>query len=395
MFHSALIRCRTSLTDPVDSGAVAEALLFYKHVHVAADRGLLGNLITTIGPDSLCELLSSGHITLNYSRHQPAIIAKTENYVPVYNVGSFMVSADQNKRRFSKEGDLCQLVDRVVASKERKKLKTILLEKTSFVNNTKLDKAKAAAITESQILDEQHLREAVRTLLENLVPNCRLPENWTFKALPADGGGFYIITDLDLVAMNKEYHKSVSPEHSSITPEYILSHVVEATLEAELAARYMSELVTNKEISDIIRVRLSSILQRRERSVADIGLFQEVLLGEAHALREAITSGSRTFSDFLPVLERAARFKQWAADINPDEKLIKEYYASITKDSWISKLPTKLVRYLLTSAAGFALGAVPGLAMGALDTFLVDRIFRGWRPNHFVEGPLKRFTSIE
>jgi hypothetical protein len=127
--------------------------------------------------------------------------------------------------------------------------------------------------------------------------------------------------------------------------------------------------------------------------VRDIALFQEIHLDDARAIREAINSGERSFSEFLPILKRAHRFKQWLADRNPDANLMKEYYEAALADSWANKLPAKGIRYVFAAAAGFANPAA-GLAIGAANDFLVDRIVRGWRPNQFVEGPLRKFTAI-
>jgi hypothetical protein len=109
--------------------------------------------------------------------------------------------------------------------------------------------------------------------------------------------------------MNKMYHKAVSPDHSSLSPEFILSHMLNARIDIELSSNYMSELITTSEISDLIRVRFEHLLARRDISARDIGLFQETHLSDARAISEAIASGERTFSEFLPLLRKASRFK--------------------------------------------------------------------------------------
>jgi hypothetical protein len=38
------------------------------------------------------------------------------------------------------------------------------------------------------------------------------------------------------------------------------------------------------------------------------------------------------------------------------------------------------------------LGIPAGLALGATDSFIVDRLLKGWRPNQFIEGPLRDFV---
>jgi hypothetical protein len=51
------------------------------------------------------------------------------------------------------------------------------------------------------------------------------------------------------------------------------------------------------------------------------------------------------------------------------------------------------------TAAGFAVstftspvvGAVAATALSAGDAFLLDKLLKGWKPSHFIEGPLKQF----
>jgi hypothetical protein len=45
--------------------------------------------------------------------------------------------------------------------------------------------------------------------------------------------------------------------------------------------------------------------------------------------------------------------------------------------------------FLLTPLAGAAVGI--GLSAG--DYFLLDKVIKGWKPNQFVNGPLKDFVG--
>jgi hypothetical protein len=41
------------------------------------------------------------------------------------------------------------------------------------------------------------------------------------------------------------------------------------------------------------------------------------------------------------------------------------------------------------------LGTAAGVSVGIADTFYLDRLIKGWRPNLFIEGPYKTFVSAE
>lgn len=47
------------------------------------------------------------------------------------------------------------------------------------------------------------------------------------------------------------------------------------------------------------------------------------------------------------------------------------------------------------SDRGGGLGTLGGVALSALDSFVLDRMLKGWKPNQFVEGPLRRFLDGE
>ena len=79
--------------------------------------------------------------------------------------------------------------------------------------------------------------------------------------------------------------------------------------------------------------------------------------------------------------------------------LRKAYLSEVTKLGWADKLPRKMARWALFTAAGNVLSLLAGPVVGtagsiglsALDTFVVDKLTQGWRPNQFVEGPLRDF----
>ena len=68
MFESVLIRRHVEGERLVDAGTIAEALLFYEHVHVVADRSLLVDLLRVIGSDNLLQMLEANILSLTYVR---------------------------------------------------------------------------------------------------------------------------------------------------------------------------------------------------------------------------------------------------------------------------------------------------------------------------------------
>ena len=68
-----------------------------------------------------------------------------------------------------------------------------------------------------------------------------------------------------------------------------------------------------------------------------IEVFQDFVLDDARAVSEAINSGARSFSELIPIIQKATRFKKWIADKEPDAQLAKDYFREVTADTWVDK----------------------------------------------------------
>src|SRR5918992_156998 len=68
MFDALILRARpsTASAQPLNLGELAEALLFYREVHITADRSVSKQLLQNVGPDLLLELLSEFHLKITY-----------------------------------------------------------------------------------------------------------------------------------------------------------------------------------------------------------------------------------------------------------------------------------------------------------------------------------------
>jgi hypothetical protein len=181
-----------------------------------------------------------------------------------------------------------------------------------------------------------------------------------------------------------------------------LSFIYNARVDACFAADYMAEIVTSPISSGIISAKFHELMAKRNKNEKQIELFQTQYLEDARAVREAINSGERTFGEFIEILERAERFKKWLGTRNPDANLIREYYRAVTTESWIEKLPSKSLRFVFTTLSGLGadmllptggIGTMIGAGIGAIDSLLLDSVLKGWKPNQFIEGELRQFTS--
>lgn len=99
-----------------------------------------------------------------------------------------------------------------------------------------------------------------------------------------------------------------------------------------------------------------------------------------------LTQGSN-LSVFLNVAtnKNAKDFRHWFHTNQElsEKEILREYIGALQRVPWIQKLPSKILRFVVSSSAGL----VPGLAqvISFFDTFIVDRLFRGKSPKFFID----------
>jgi len=408
MFEQIVIR-RPDPKNTIDTGAFAETLLFYGNVHLLLDGGSLANLVRTIGADNLIRLFANNHATATFMQDNLATYTNTPIAgPPVHTFTAIRIAAHPNGKPYKRKDAVEEAVIRGVGDARMGKIKASqLLRHIKFSEYVSAEVAGSAPRSDrltdqalNDLSDPDYLRFAIEETLRRSVPEIVLPKVWYFRAR-IHHGNFNISTDLNFEELNDVYHKVVPPSENSITPAWLVGQVLEARADLFLASEYMSEIATDDLRSTLIKRKFSQFMSRREKSLENIQMFQDVQLSNARAIREAINSGEKSFDEFLGVLERAERFKNWLRSANPDAKLLEEYYDAATSETWAERLPTKLARFAFCTVSGALLEAIApsgagdaaGLGLGAADAMWTDKILKGWRPNQFINGPLRRFVG--
>jgi hypothetical protein len=380
-------------------GEIAEALLFYRRVHIVLDPLSLKPLIDGLGPSGLLELLDRDGVSSVYSED----MAITQNYpitatYQLHSFGTATISSAVNETRVRRtprdrlrgllesrmltKGD----ADRFVARFARK----VPIEKYAgdFFIAGGIHKAASEDLRE-----HTYITEAARRIVANTPGFEHFATNLRFDIEPVDKR-FAVWTNIDFDAGNAR-RKQLSPGSEDFTESNILSAILDARIDLTLAAHYGSDFHTSAVNSGIVRLRSADLLRRTGISETKLLQLHDMVLDGYPTVAEAINHGKRSFDDFLKLLDRSQHFREWLHQMGPDADVVREYIQRLAaKEDWISSLPAKVVRYVLSSVVGLA-NPVAGMAIAAADMFLLERMARGWRPNHFMDGQLRPFLEEE
>jgi hypothetical protein len=398
VFEKALIY-RAGLEKKVDIGLLAETLFFYSNTHLLLDRSSVVALAKKIPRNVLLELFDRDLIRLSYIREGFGVLSSG---IPIaHNFGAFKLAGNASGKKIKNyQDEITEALERELGnSYETRKFAKAISDRVALHRFRGIpEKEKIIPdLMRADMEDVGFVERAVQVSLSHLIPGFDQNTKFHFRVFKTSEQSYAVDTDLDFAKLNERYHAYVSPKHSSITQAYLLAQLLDSRADTFFSAYYMAEPVTAPISSDIMELKHFEFLRRRGTSSDDIRLFHEVVVPDFPTIAEAINSNERSFAEFLKLLDEAEKFKKWLHETNPDVGLIQSYYQEVSKRSWVEKLPGKGIRFLVAAGVGLgasaASGPAGGLGVGAANTFFLDRLLKGWRPNRFVEGPYKRFVS--
>lgn len=395
MFEKIVLR-RSEGGQALTAGELAQALLFYQNVHIILDHDSLSKLIPAIGMPRLLSLLSRPNVSAIYC--EQGLGTKTDNRggLQSHSFIAYTWSGDQTsgKLHSRKKRLAYSLVRKGYKKKQAKKFAERFMFRAPLRSLTEDYFVKGGILKAAwqDLFDQDYIHEAVRRSLIRFLGEEIVPSAFIFRIHP-NHPYFSIETNLDFQKIN-EKAKQLNPSINKVTPAKLINNVLMARSETILAANYGGEFHTSSLTSEIIRLRYAELLRRIGIEKEELDEFKDVVIPDVPSVQEVIDSGERTFDEFLSVLDKSQKFRDWMQGVNPDEKLLTAYFRDVTSEGWIGGLPSKALRYVLGTLVGvFKPGA--GLALSAADSFLLDRIVGGWRPSHFVERRLRPFLDVD
>ncbi|HEY1781451.1 MAG TPA: hypothetical protein VGG79_13675 [Roseiarcus sp.] len=382
----------------IDIGLIAETILFYGKTQLLLNRGVL-DALTKIPYDDLLELSSRGSLNLSYVK--PTFAVLSTGLVRAHSFVAFEHGPKERKRTSTFQEEISDAFLKAYAdSRLTRKAITKFIDRVELFRHPGFSSKEnlVCELTGGDVIDPYFVKEAAAAILRSVAPAYRSPVNFRFEVIDT-GNGYVVSSDLDFQAISK---LCLPPFTNDFTSAHVLGFIQDARADTFFAAHYMAELVTTSVSSEIIRLKHYDWLRRGDASRKEINLFTEIICNKLPSIREAIMSGNRSIVDYIKLLDRAEKFKKWIQVTNPDQGLINAYIREATSGSWADKISTKAIRIAVLQAIGLGIEAIMPIGMAttasaavsAGDTFLLDRIAKGWRPAHFINGPYKKFVDL-
>ncbi len=392
MFDSITFKNALGPGPLIDIGALAEALIFYRRVAIVGNTATLKDLLFRIPPLILLSLLRDGRLEFYYLENQMGV-----STIPMSNGHSL-----HDLVRFSSPDHTIEKVGPQVFKEAAGKNSNVKIRANQFsrllrpLNHSGFDQKEVLQV----LCDSSVIEMSVRSLVGTLLPNFAFPNDLRFR-IERKEKGFIVDTNINFDVLNKSYHEIVPPEHSSITEAYILSLFQGAYETTFFAALFNTEVAVHPIERAVQANAVESVVERYLHSDNQIEKFFDLTLSGVHAIREAVNSGVVSFYSIVKLLDSADKFRHWLQQQPPAADLVRAYYQETVKDSWIEKLPCKSIRWGVFTGIGLTvdafggggLGTATGVTVSAIDSFLVDKLIKGWKPHQFVEGDLKSLIN--
>ena len=388
MFESIIYKNSIGPGPLIDIGALAEGLLFYGRVSIVGNTGTVKDVLARIPPFVLLSLMREGRLEFYYLTDQTGV---STNQATNGRSLHGLVQFSSPNHTIEKVGP--QAFKAAAGGTSQAKIGASQF--TRLLRPFDHSEFDQKSILEA-LADNVATEASVQSLIQTVVPGFKPSHEPRFR-IERQNQGFYIDTNIDFPSLNDLYHKTVPASHSSLSEAYFLA-LLQGAYEASYFAGALNSEIAVHPIERVVQARaIEGIVRRHLRSETQLESFVDLTLANGHAIREAVNSGAVPFSAVVKLLDSADKFRHWLRQQPSDAGLVHAYYRETIQNSWAEKLPAKSVRWGVFTGLGLTvdalgaggLGTAAGVALSAVDSFLADKLVKGWKPHHFVEGDLR------
>ena len=395
MLESACIRRPRMTNGQYDVGQILETMLFYDQVHLYIDMPLFNSLWTTLGYSGLKDILShprlSASITPEFCAVRNQSYGSMVGYLPVF--GRMAGRAEKRVSDNDYAGILSQSLGALHDGKTKRQIQSLInLSKRTEYDNILGGLDNYGKMFLSAASDPDGLKIFLRHWIRR---NGGFPDDHAISSMQID----HMISDGEIIlSSNIPISKTlINPgniRNSDMHWGAILPQLNDYIIELHISNINSSDIIYADDIEKICRSRIDLSINRSLSSQNNIKAFSDYSF-DGPAISDAFNQGYISLTDTLKLIDRTEKFRKWTKSLPPNSDIIEEYNKSISSDHIIDKMPVKVLRFaafagigmgidLMTGGGG--LGTAAGTSISVFDSFLLDRIAKGWRPNSFVQS---------
>ena len=391
MFQRICLKSEESIDQDSYIARHIDTMLFYGEVITLVQNDQLSLLLRYFGEDLLDQLIKNGRLKI---------------FIRQNRVGSMMVpNGDQenyNVQLVSKKDETAEGVLYKSYHEIFNNSTTSLRFADKFSGVIRPFSYQPGIIDQirNDFKDVDLLRKTLPIYLNSLVPNYYVPKELNVEIVEEASygpfGTYALKSNIDLREVNTSYNLINPGNKIPMGYSGFFLSLAEAKGDIYIASQFLSELVTRDLYSKFIEIELSDIVNRRLKSEENLNLFEEYILRDCHSLGHAFTEGLISRKELFTILVKGDKFRGWLDKVPEDKNLIGEYYREVTKGSITDKLPLKTLRFIIINGIGITielynpgvLGVAVATGLHAIDDFYLEKLIKGWRPNHFIDDTL-------
>lgn len=332
-------------TFPTDIGLLAENLLYYEKVFLITSKDSFSILLEKCGIETLFELLKKGNLKILIRENFLGTMSQTLNNGNIINDVALVSSEKLTAESVVFDG-LIKATGRRGFSKRATNKLLDFIEPIKYQNDI-------CDFIRNDLDDEVFVKQTIIDTLQFYNPKLILtPADIHYEKIKTDNG-FYFGTNLNYKEINKQIPDN--PDGEKINSTGLILNIQETRGDMHLAAALGSEIATTPIQTQLMKLKFKDIYQKSQKSSENLYQFNDFILDNGHSIREVINSGEKSIKDFLVILEKAEKFKNWLSKVEDDKNIIKEYHNAVVEKTWVDKLPAKSFRWALFTGAGLAL----------------------------------------
>lgn len=387
MFEKICIKSNIGNGQKIDIASLIDTMLFYGEVNVLVYENELTALLRAFGVDLLAELIQMGRIKLHIRQKAFGAANPTNNSKHIYGFGFF------NKQEDSIDGILYRAHRAYIKNSTQNNM--FAARFSYIVSPLAQETTEIMDFIKEDLKNQEYLKCATSAYLEYYFPEYSQKEELEIQIEETTQPGFPFDSSFCIHSnLNEKELTNIIHKQGFNGPFYysgLLLALGESRSDNYTAGLFESELITNDSYSKLIALQFSDSIKKALKGQEQINLFQDNILYGCPRLGEAFLTHAISSRQLKELLKEGDKWRYWLQKQSEDSNIISEYVEELSKKTLVDNPIIKGSRMAVTSLISFIpiFGTILEKTASIIDTFFVDKLLRGWKPNHFIQEKLK------